>query len=62
MNTVDLIDNAKESAEADNQLYARAIDLLQDVYAQIEGGGKVKLSTVQGIEKLLDDSYAQALK
>jgi hypothetical protein len=62
MNTADLLDDAKKSAEDDNKLYARAIGLLQDVHAQLDGDGEVSLNTNHRIAKLLDDSYTQALK
>jgi hypothetical protein len=62
VNTVDLITDAKTSAEADNKLYARAIGLLQDVHAQLDGDGEVSPNTSHRIIKLLDDSYRQALK
>lgn len=62
MNTVDLIDDAKKSAEDDNKLYGMVIDLLRNVHVQTEDDRQVNLKTVQDIKKLLDDSYAQALR
>ncbi len=48
--------------EVDNRLYSRAIGLLQDVHAQIDGDGEVSINTNHRIAKLLDASYAQTLK
>ncbi len=63
MNTVDLINDAKKSAEEDNKLYSRSIGLLQEISFQVtEGDGTVSPVTLRGITKLLDDSYNQALK
>ncbi len=62
MNTLDLLYDAKKSAESDNKLFARAIGLLQDVCAQMDGDDTVSRNTIHRIERLLDDNYNQALK
>ena len=62
MNTMDLIDDARRSAANDNILYARAISLLQDILTELDGEDSVHRHTILKAERLLNDSYNQALK
>jgi len=62
MNTIDLINDARTSADTDSRLYGRAINLLQSVYIQTEDNHEVHFETIVKIRQLLDDSYKQALE
>ncbi len=60
-NVVDAVDALKHVMETHNKFYARAVDLLQNVIAELDGNKEVSENTIAGIENFLDDSYQEAL-
>ncbi len=60
-NVVDAVDALKHVMEIHNKFYARAVDLLQNVIAELDGNKEVSENTIAGIENFLDDSYQEAL-